>query len=274
MRVQTILMGMDWSAAATDAWSEACLLANTFGSEVVLAHALPTSVSAAAPREREEVELRAHELLRDLSVGSRVATGAPRAIVDVGAAADVLLAATHEPPLVDLVVIGASERSSFGRALLGSTAERIVRESPAPVWLVRPGRVHQQVKRILCALDVGAASSESDEALRTAVFLCRTFVADLTVLTVVPTGADVPEGEAQLHARLETIDLHGITTHLLVRAGKAAAQIVAAAGEVASDLLVMGTTGRTGLAHLWRGSTAERVIRAVPSSVLVVKRPE
>lgn len=272
MRVQTILMGMDWSAAATDAWSEACLLAKTFGSEVVLAHALPTSVSAAAPREREEVELRAHELLRDLSVGE--GASAPRAIVDVGAAADVLLAATHEPPLVDLVVIGASERSSFGRALLGSTAERLVRESPAPVWLVRPGRAHQQVKRILCAIDGGEASNESDEALRAAVFLCRTFVADLTVLTVVPTGADVPEGEAQLHARLETIDLHGITTHLLVRAGKPAAQIVAAAGEVSSDLLVMGTRGRTGLAHLWRGSTAERVIRAAPSSVLVVKKTD
>lgn len=272
MRFQTILMGMDWSAAATDAWSEACLLAKTFGSEVVLAHALPTSVSSAAPLEREEVELRAHELLRDLSVGSGATATAPRAIVDVGAAADVLLAATHEPPLVDLIVIGASERSGFGRAILGSTAERVVRESPAPVWLVRPGRVHHEVKRILCAIDGGPASSESDEALGTAAFLCRTFVADLTVLTVVPTDADRADGEAQLRARLKTIDLHGIATHLLVRAGKPAAEIVEAAAAVSCDLVVMGTRGRTGLAHLWSGSTAERVIRAAPSSVLVVKR--
>lgn len=272
MRIQTILMGMDWSAAATDAWSEACLIAKTFGSEVVLAHALPTSVSAAGPRDREEVELRAHELLRDLSVGEGAVS--PRAIVDVGAAADVLLAATHEPPLVDLIVIGSSERTGFGRALLGSTAERVVRESPTPVWLVRPGRVHQEVKRILCAIDgVSApASSESEEALRTAVFLCRTFVADLTVLNVVPAGADVAEGEALLRARLETIDLHGIATHLLVRAGKPAARIVEAAGDVSCDLLVMGTRGRTGLGQLLNGSTAERVIRAAPSSVLVVKK--
>ena len=44
---------------------------------------------------------------------------------------------------------------------------------------------------------------------------------------------------------------------------------------VAEDvgLIVMGTQGRTGLAHLALGSIAERVVRLAPCSVLTVKSP-
>ncbi len=39
------------------------------------------------------------------------------------------------------------------------------------------------------------------------------------------------------------------------------------------DLVVMGTHGRTGLAHLVMGSVAERVVRRCKSPVLTVKAP-
>jgi nucleotide-binding universal stress UspA family protein len=40
------------------------------------------------------------------------------------------------------------------------------------------------------------------------------------------------------------------------------------------DLIVMGTHGRTGLKHVVMGSVAERVLRAAPCPVLVVKGKE
>ncbi len=40
-----------------------------------------------------------------------------------------------------------------------------------------------------------------------------------------------------------------------------------------TDVIVMGTLGRTGLAHLLLGSVAERVIRHAPCPVLVVRAP-
>lgn len=250
-----------------DAWREACLIATTFGAQLVLVHAIPEEV---AERERDQVVLRAEELLRDMSLGEACR---PRVLVQGGRADDVLLAAVKEQE-ADLVVLGAGARGTLDRMLLGSAAERIVRESPVPVWLARPGRAHEAVRRVLCALDGDPTSSmaaESRAALRAAVFLCRTFVADLTVVTVVPDERALSAGEEALRKELETIDCHGLRTAIVVRSGKAAQGIVDAAAEPGCDLLVMGTRGRTGLAHLWAGSTAERVIRAVPSSTLIVK---
>ncbi|MEZ4282325.1 MAG: universal stress protein [Myxococcota bacterium] len=43
--------------------------------------------------------------------------------------------------------------------------------------------------------------------------------------------------------------------------------------EIGADLLVMGTHGRTGLAHLLMGSVAERTLRRAPCPVLTVRSP-
>lgn len=51
-------------------------------------------------------------------------------------------------------------------------------------------------------------------------------------------------------------------------------EIVRAAREHNVDLIVMGTHGRTGLAHMLIGSTAEKVVRMAPCPVLTVKHPQ
>jgi len=56
-----------------------------------------------------------------------------------------------------------------------------------------------------------------------------------------------------------------------VRTGRAAATIVEAAVETKADLIVMGTAGRTGLAHVFMGSVAERVVRTAACPVLTLR---
>jgi universal stress protein A len=55
-----------------------------------------------------------------------------------------------------------------------------------------------------------------------------------------------------------------------VRRGPAAKQILAAARQSGSDLIVMGTRGRTGLAHALMGSVAEKVVRLAACPVLTL----
>jgi len=46
------------------------------------------------------------------------------------------------------------------------------------------------------------------------------------------------------------------------------------AEKLGADLIVMGTHGRTGLAHVFLGSVAERTLRNAPCPVLTVQSPE
>lgn len=49
-------------------------------------------------------------------------------------------------------------------------------------------------------------------------------------------------------------------------------EIVRSAREAASDLIVIGTHGRTGVEHVLFGSTAEKVVRMAPCPVLTVRQ--
>jgi nucleotide-binding universal stress UspA family protein len=51
-------------------------------------------------------------------------------------------------------------------------------------------------------------------------------------------------------------------------------EIIATARRVKADLIVMGTQGRTGVAHLLVGSVAERVVRTSPVPVLTLRALE
>ena len=55
------------------------------------------------------------------------------------------------------------------------------------------------------------------------------------------------------------------------RKGTPFLEIIKAARDLESDLIVMGTHGRTGIDHILFGSTAEKVVRKSPIPVLTVR---
>ena len=63
-----------------------------------------------------------------------------------------------------------------------------------------------------------------------------------------------------------------VTTEVLN--GSPARTLVEAAREHGVSLIVMGTHGYSGLAHVVLGSVAERVVRTAPCPVLTVRHPE
>jgi nucleotide-binding universal stress UspA family protein len=59
-----------------------------------------------------------------------------------------------------------------------------------------------------------------------------------------------------------------------MRVGAPFLEIIHAARTEAVDLIVLGTHGRTGLAHVLLGSVAERVVQKAGCAVLTVRHPD
>jgi len=99
-------------------------------------------------------------------------------------------------------------------------------------------------------------------------------------LTFDPSSVLLPDEESVTlrQAELERIaqerrhQAAKLACHICV--GRPVAEIVQAAIDFRSDLLVISTHGRTGLNHLLMGSVAERVVRHAPCPVLVVRKHE
>jgi nucleotide-binding universal stress UspA family protein len=144
-------------------------------------------------------------------------------------------------------------------------------------------------KHILLATDGSAAS---EHAGKLAVSLARIHGANLTALYVAdpypylgvgevnPMGyqaysAAAQQQAAQAHAQVETLcTTGGPAVNLQVRLVEdvaAASGIVQSAKELACDLIVMGSHGRTGIARLMLGSVATKVVAESSIPVLVTR---
>ena len=144
--------------------------------------------------------------------------------------------------------------------------------------------------RILVPTDF---SSAADRALEHARSLAEAFGASIHLLHVfddpftaaayapevfasIPPDyreAALAEAGRQLDARLGGQERRefGGTSELVI--GSPAREIVRYAAMHGIDLIVMGTHGRSGLAHLLLGSVAERVVRTAPCAVLTIREP-
>ncbi|MFZ5876714.1 MAG: universal stress protein [Nitrospirota bacterium] len=91
-------------------------------------------------------------------------------------------------------------------------------------------------------------------------------------LTRPDLSAEVREraGEA-LRQLVEEARSRGVSAEQALAVGSPFAEIQQTAVDRKADLIVMGTHGRTGLAHVMLGSTAERVVRLATCPVLTVK---
>ena len=144
-----------------------------------------------------------------------------------------------------------------------------------------------QLNTILATTDFSDASRAG---VRYAVALGGKLGADVTLLHVVDPPSRMAGMEAVALARtdLEVAALARVQLEMLaeresvsdlhltscVRTGTPFHEITTVARERAADLIVIATHGHTGLKRGWLGSTAERVVRHAPCSVLTVPTRE
>lgn len=82
---------------------------------------------------------------------------------------------------VGLAVVGATSRGAVGRALVGSTAERVIHGAPCPVAVVPHGFAGGELTTIGVAF---TSAPEGEQALRSGVLLARAAGASLRVISV------------------------------------------------------------------------------------------
>ncbi len=145
-------------------------------------------------------------------------------------------------------------------------------------------------KKILCAIDF---SELSRIAMLHAAERARAAGAELTLVNVIPrphasmladdmlapTKSEITEqlleemDRKMVPWRDEAAKVSGAPVRTRILVGDAADKLVRFARDDRTDLVVVGTHGRTGVARALLGSVAEKVVREAPCSVLVARRP-
>jgi universal stress protein A len=145
-----------------------------------------------------------------------------------------------------------------------------------------------QLKKILVPIDFSPASTN---AFKYALRLAEEFAAELTLLYVLPPApsrslASIPGAPAFSQSELSVTEKNlramiastrnGSVQRVrsTMRVGLPSHEIVEMAKDADIDLIVIATHGYTGWKHFCIGSTAERVVRAAPCPVLVVREKE
>ncbi len=295
-RIRSIVVPIDFSELSQAAVARAVTLARPDGASIHLVHAVGIPLVASHPIAHipvaawNAVRKAADEYLEGerKSIESKGIQTVTTDIVDSSDAAGVIGRAvtTHA---ADLVVMGTHGEGGLRHAFLGSVAERTLRTIDCPVLAVKetPTKAAEPITRILAAVDF---SAHSDRAVEVAAGLAKRLSASLDLIHAFELQRDyiqytspfavefAQQIEASARKKLvsvgERLEESGLPVTLHVLRGYPSVAIAEAAEEIGCQLIVMGTRGNTGIAHVLLGSVAERTLRAAPCSVLAVKAEE
>jgi nucleotide-binding universal stress UspA family protein len=194
----------------------------------------------------------------------------------------------------DLIVMSTHGHGGLARVWLGSVADAVLRESPVPVLLVRPGEDDtgdplgpDSLSHIVVPLD---GNPLAEAALEPALGLARLFEASVTLLktvtypvmissylpdTVEDNEAFIRQAEEGAMAYLNAVKSRIVdgTTNIDVAvmvSQRPAAGVLHQVDEVAADFVAMASRNRHGLARAALGSIADKVIRGSKTPVLIV----
>lgn len=288
MKIRRIVVGVDFRepSVAAARWTARELAPDA---EIVLLHVVdvprPPRLlrGAMAPGDRiaENAVVGARSRLAEL--GSWVDEDRVTPEVVVGHAVDRLIQAvdTHA---ADMLVIGEHEPRRGKGEVLGTTAEKVVRNVSVPVLIGR-GLPPGPPRRIVVAVD---DSSGGRRALRWAAFLGRHLGARVTAVHALQPVAHAPvELVAVMPVEEITADVHSEAERWLaeeawqagvyrdladcqVAIGDPVDQILAAIERERADLVVLGSRGVPSPLRGILGGVARSVLRRAPGPVLMV----
>ena len=295
-----MLVPLDGSELAEVVFPYAKELAARLDLDVILLHVYSPEERELIPMHQSYVE-RAAEIIRRESEEVREKTGIQpggkaleaRGELAVGHPAEEILRYADGND-IDVILMATHGRSGVRRWAMGSVADKVLRASGVPVWLVRAGIPEEIVydkwprRTILVPLD-GSELAESVLSHVEAVAKQRgAELVDVVLLTVceplffpsdyppaIPlTGERLAEQYlAGVEKRFKNVGLK-VRSEVLVGeplAGKPADEIVDYANRNHFNLIVIATHGRSGISRWAYGSVAEKVLLGVSSPIFLVR---
>ena len=278
-----IVAATDFSSRSQRAFRRAGLLARQTGAELTLVHVVdddqPETMVASEKQE-------ADKFLNEQIVSLAELRGLPcRAVVTTGEAFDGILRVAKDVR-AGLIVMGAHRKQILRDIFVGTTIERVIRAGPYPVLMVNADS-EQPYRSVTAGIDM---SEPSAHALKTAIGLGLVNDRSLTVVhafTAVAAGklyvanarrdqideyiaSERHVASQALFAFLKEQSLGNAQWSYRVEEGDAPAVISRAVTETGSDLVVIGTHGRSGIVKLLIGSVAEQVLRNLDVDILAV----
>jgi len=171
-----------------------------------------------------------------------------------------------------LVVVGCSHP----HLALGSTAERIVRNSPTSALVIRRPPA-EGYRNLLVGVDFSEGAGQAlSEALAIAEADTKVTLCHALNTFGMPRSEDLSGAVDDLRDRLRTWAADRVpqrTVEVRVELGRPRLTLLAAAREMGADLLAVGPRGRAKISRLLLGSVAEAAVRSAPCDVLVAALP-
>jgi len=191
-----------------------------------------------------------------------------------------------------LIAMATHGRSGAKRFLLGSVAEKVLRGTTNPLFLVRAAAAKTTPQRIINSIVVpldGSALAEQilptvsnwAQALDLEVTLIRAF--EFPASSYYDSEEDLPDYDAfrekarkevaaYLKQKEESLVGKGVrTVSTLTLEGPAAAEIISYAQTAPRAVIAMSTHGRSGVRRWMLGSVTEKVVRHADDPVLIVR---
>jgi nucleotide-binding universal stress UspA family protein len=283
--LERILVPLDGSTRAEAILTELRVLLVRRDSAVILLRVvlLPTTMNPpiyARLLDERRAETRAYiqRVVDELEGAGATARG----VVYEGDPAEAILAGAREQAAT-LIALTTHGRTGLARWDLGSVAEKVLRGGECPILVIRSfetadaGTTRERrpaqaaIRRILLPIDAGNLSLAAVGPATELASLCG---AEMLLVHVLDNdlGGELPIPD--MERAQEMVTAAGLRAEVVSDRGDAADRILAVAAERQADLIVMATHGRSGLKRWVLGSVAERLMRAAPVPLLLVRAME
>lgn len=213
------------------------------------------------------------EYIEELSAGLRktikVAPSAvnvrPVVSVSYDVAGAILDQTKHEA--ANLLVLGWKGTRRRGRTILGRNLDRVVREAPCDVAIIKTARLKKSIENILL---VSGGYFETRKALLLALPLAKEYGAKIEILSVITDDRQVELVHGNAERLVKMADRVKVPNEVKYVYSKSLVNVVLEHAQH-SDILVMATGPQSALERTLFGEVYDRIIRSVDVPVLVLK---